>query len=707
MSNRAKKLLILAIVALSIAAYFSFGLGRYLTLNHVQMQREALTAYYGSHRLTAIAIYLLIYIATAALSIPGAAILTLAGGAVFGVLTGAILVSLASTIGATLAFLATRYLFRDSVERRFGDRLAQINKNLARDGAYYLFTLRLVPVFPFFLVNLLMGLTKFPLFTFAWVSQIGMLPATIVYVNAGTRLAELTSLAGILSPKLLLSFAAIGVLPILSRWILSAAKSKKIGKPRRFDYNIVAIGAGSAGLVTAYIASTLKAKVALIEKGKMGGDCLNTGCVPSKAIIRAAKIAQLVRRAQDFGIESGGGAKVNFPQTMNYVKKVIQKIAPHDSVDRYTKLGVECILGDARIKSPYEIEVGGRVLTTKNIVVATGAKPFVPPIPGLQEANPLTSDNVWDLQELPARLLVLGGGAIGCELAQRFARLGSKVTLVERNECILSKEDRDAAELVQDVFRREGIEVITSHQVERIESGVAICRNHGKEVRISFDKILVALGRRANVTGFGLEELGVTLTERGTIQTDDFLRTTNYPNIYVCGDVAGPFQFTHTASHQAWFAAVNALFSPFARFRADYRVIPWCTFTDPEVAHVGLSESEARGKRIPYKIAKYDIKELDRAITEGEAQGFVKVLTPLKGDRILGCTIVGPHAGDLLAEFVLAMKHGIGLNKILGTIHSYPTLAEANKYAAGVWKKENAPQTVLKLLEKFHNWRRG
>ncbi len=705
MSSRAKKVLILAIVVLSVLAYFYFGLGQYLTLDRLQAQREALNAYSDSHRLAAITVYMLVYIATTALSIPGATILTLAGGAVFGLVTGIILVSFASTIGATLAFLGTRYFFRDSAERRFGGRLEQINRNLLRDGAYYLFTLRLLPVVPFFLVNILMGLTKIPLLTFAFVSQIGMLPATIVYVNAGTRLAELNSLAGILSAKLLLSFAAIGLLPLLARLFFGAKNLKKFKKPKHFDYNIVAIGAGSAGLMTAYIATTLKAKVALIEKNKMGGDCLNTGCVPSKAIIRAAKVASLVRGAQEFGIESSG-EKVNFAKTMEYVQSVIQKIAPHDSRERYTKLGVECISGAARIKSPYEVEVGGRILKTKNIVIATGARPFVPPIPGLQEANPLTSDNVWDLQELPERLLVLGGGAIGCELAQSFARLGSKVTLVERNDRILSKEDPDVSELIQDVFRREGISVVTNHQIERIELGLAVCRNHGKEARLSFDKILLALGRRANVSGFGLEELGVELTDRGMIATDEFLRTTNYPNIYVCGDVAGPYQFTHTASHQAWFAAVNALFSPFARFRADYRVIPWCTFTDPEVAHVGLSETEARSKAIPHKITKYDIQELDRAITENEARGFVKILTPAKGDKILGATIVGPHAGDLLAEFVLAMKHGIGLNKILGTIHSYPTLAEANKYAAGVWKKETAPQTALRFLEKFHSWRR-
>ncbi|MDE3016999.1 MAG: FAD-dependent oxidoreductase, partial [Pseudomonadota bacterium] len=436
--------------------------------------------------------------------------------------------------------------------------------------------------------------------------------------------------------------------------------------------------------------------------------CLNTGCVPSKALLRSAKMLSYAKRATEFGFKKTS-VEFEFAEIMERIQRIIKQVEPHDSVERYNSLGVECIRGEAKIIDPHRVEVNGKTLTTRNIIVATGARPLVPPIPGLADIDYLTSDTVWNLRELPKKLVVLGGGPIGAEMAQAFARLGSEVTLVEMAPQMLIREDEEVIQLVTNKFQQEGIKMLTGHKAKAFqrEHGwhVLVCEADGKDVRIPFDKVIVALGRKANVTSFGLEELGVMLNKNGTVAADPFLRT-NFPNIYVCGDVAGPYQFTHTAAHQAWYASVNALFSPIKKFKVDYSVIPWATFTDPEVARVGLNEKDAKAQNIPYEVTTYGIDDLDRAIADSEAHGFVKVLTIPKGDKILGVTIVGTHAGDLIAEFILAMKHGLGLNKILGTIHIYPTLAEANKYAAGEWKKAHAPGWALSLLQRFHAWRR-
>jgi dihydrolipoamide dehydrogenase len=476
----------------------------------------------------------------------------------------------------------------------------------------------------------------------------------------------------------------------------------------KYDYNVIVIGGGSAGLVSSYIAAAIKAKVALIEKHKMGGDCLNTGCVPSKALLRSAKMLSYARRAEEFGFNKTN-VDFDFSKVMERVQGVIQAIAPHDSVERYTQLGVDCIEGAAKIVASNRVEVNGKTLTARSIIVATGARPMVPPIPGLDKIDYLTSDTVWNLRERPKRLLVLGGGPIGAEMAQAFSRLGSEVTIVEMAPHLLIREDAEVIELVTNKFQAEGIRVLTNHKAKsfRTENGESVltCDHSGQDVDIPFDKVIIALGRQANVTGFGLEELGVKLSPRKTIEADAFLET-NVPGIYVCGDVTGPYQFTHTAAHQAWYASINALLAPFKRFKVDYRVIPWTTFTDPEVARVGLNEKDAKAQNIPYEVTTYGIDDLDRAIADSEAHGFVKVLTVPGKDRILGVTIVGTHAGDIIPEFILAMKHGLGLNKILGTIHIYPTLGEANKYAAGVWRKAHVPKFGLKLMKIFHVWRR-
>jgi pyruvate/2-oxoglutarate dehydrogenase complex dihydrolipoamide dehydrogenase (E3) component/uncharacterized membrane protein YdjX (TVP38/TMEM64 family) len=712
-----RKLLLLLVIASLASAFFALDLGRFFSLDYFKSQQAAIEAYRAAHPGLTAGIFFAVYVAVTGLSLPGAAILTLAGGAIFGLLWGAVIVSFASTLGATLAFLVARFALRDWVQSQFGVRLKAINAGIEKEGGFYLFTLRLIPIFPFFVVNLVMGLTPIRAWTFYWVSQIGMLAGTLVYVNAGTQVARIDSLRGILSPGLLISFALLGVFPLIAQKIVSAVKARRVyakwPKPKRFDRNLIVIGAGSAGLVTAYIAAAVKAKVTLIEKHRMGGDCLNTGCVPSKALIRSAKLLSHMRRSPEFGIRKAA-AEFDFAEVMDRVQRVIREVAPHDSVERYTGLGVDVIEGIAKITSPWMVAAttaeGTRTLTTRAIVIAAGARPFVPPIPGLEEIGYLTSDTVWNLRELPKRLVVLGGGPIGSELTQTFARFGSQVTQVEMAPRILIREDPEVSERVTARFRQEGIQVLVNHRAKQfvVENGekILIAEHDGSDTRIPFDAVLVAVGRMANTTGYGLEELGIPATRARTVETDEYLQTL-YPNIFAAGDVAGPYQFTHTAAHQAWYASVNALFGPFKTFKADYSVIPWSTFVDPEVARVGLNEQEAKERGIAHEVSVYGIDDLDRAIADGEAHGLVKVLTAPGKDRILGVTIVGEHAGDLLAEYVLAMRHGIGLNKILGTIHIYPTLAEANKYAAGVWKKAHAPQKLLAWVERFHAWRRG
>jgi pyruvate/2-oxoglutarate dehydrogenase complex dihydrolipoamide dehydrogenase (E3) component/uncharacterized membrane protein YdjX (TVP38/TMEM64 family) len=715
-----KKIGLLVLIITLAAGFFYFDLNQLLTLQGLKSGLVEFEAWRRDSPILVGGAFLLLYVIVTALSLPGAVIMTLAAGALFGLLWGTLIVSFASSIGATLAFLVSRYLLQDMVQSRFGDRLKAFNEGIARDGAFYLFTLRLVPIFPFFLINLLMGLTAIRALTFYWVSQVGMFAGTLVYVNAGTQLGQLERLSGILSPSLLLSFVLLGVFPLIAKKIVDLVKARRVyagfTKPKSFDRNLIVIGAGAGGLVSAYIAATVKAKVTLIEAHKMGGDCLNYGCVPSKALIKSAKVAHQMRHAENYGLNSGEPT-FSFKKVMQRIHDVIAKIEPHDSVERYSKMGVDVVQGYAKLIDPWTVEIqlnegGTRRLTARSIVLATGARPFVPDLPGLDEVGYVTSDTLWEtfakLDEPPKRLVVLGGGPIGCELAQSFARLGSVVTQVERSSRIMRREDEEVSKLAQESLVQDGVIMLTSHRAVRCEkegeSKRLIVEHDGHESTIEFDALICAVGREARLEGYGLENLGIET--KGTIVTNDYLETL-YPNIFAAGDVAGPYQFTHVAAHQAWYAVVNALFGTFKKFRVDYRVIPWTTFVDPEVARVGLSEQDAKEKGIAYEMVRYELDDLDRAIADSAAKGFVKVLTVPGKDKILGVTIVGEHAGDLLAEFVLAMKHGLGLNKVLGTIHTYPTWAEANKYAAGEWKRAHAPLRILNWLEKYHAWRRG
>ena len=709
-----KKLALAAVVAAAFAVFFVLDLGRYLDLGFLKEQRERLHALFLARPVFAGASFFAIYVAVTGLSLPGAAVLTLVAGAIFGLVWGTVIASFASTLGAVLAFLLARHLARDPVRRRFEGAFARIDAGVREDGAFYLFTLRLVPVFPFFVINLAMGLTSMRVLVFALVSQGGMLPATVVFVNAGTRLGEIESLAGILSPELWLSFALLGLFPLLAKKIADVLGTRRVyhghRRPKRFDRDLVVIGAGSAGLVSSLIGATLRARVTLVERDEMGGDCLNTGCVPSKSLIRSAKFLSHVARAREFGVRRAD-ADFDFAEIMGRVRRNVERIAPHDSVERYEGLGVECIRGEARIESPFSVRVGDRAITTRNIVIATGAAPIVPPIPGIEAVVPLTSETVWGLEHLPERLVVVGGGPIGCELAQCFARFGSQVVQIQTGPRLLPREDPEFSGLVAERLRADGVEVLTGHRARAFARGggrkTIVCATpDGGTREIEFDDVLLAVGRAPRTSGFGLEALGIGTGPGGVVETDAFLRT-RYPNVFACGDVAGPYQFTHTASHQAWYAAVNALFGGFKRFRADYSVVPWATFTDPEVARVGLNETEAAARGVACEVTRYGFDDLDRAVTDSEAHGMIKVLTAPGKDRILGATIAGEHAGDLLMEFVLAMRHGLGLKKLLGTIHVYPTMAEGARFAAGVWRREHAPERVLAWLERYHRWRRG
>jgi len=712
-----KKLLLLSLLAALVVLIWQLGWLDALTFENLKRQQEELVAFRDTQPLVVSGLYFLVYVGVTALSLPGAAIMTLAGGAIFGLGWGLLLVSFASTLGATLAMLASRFLLRSWVKERFTQSMQKLDAGIEREGAFYLFALRLVPAFPFFVINLVMGLTPIKVWTYWWVSQVGMLAGTAVYVNAGTQLAQISGPGDVLSFELLVSFALLGLFPLIARKLLNVFKSRKHlsawSRPKSFDANLLVIGAGSGGLVAAYIAAAVKAKVTLVEKSAMGGDCLNSGCVPSKALIRSARLAQEMREAENYGLK-GHEPEVDFQQVMGRIHRVIQQIEPHDSVERYTGLGVEVKEGSARLVSPWKVEVtlnSGEIqrITSRSIVLATGAEPLVPELPGLDQVDYLTSDNLWGLQELPKRLLVLGGGPIGCELSQAFQRLGAQVTQVERGPQLLPREDTDASAAVLQKMQAEGVDVRLEHQAIRLdkndqETWLIATDNQGEEVPLAFDRILIAVGRKPRLTGYGLEELGLLPEPGQPLETNAYLQTL-YPNIYACGDLVGPYQLTHAASHQAWHATVNALFGHLKSFKVDYSFLPWATFTDPEVARVGLNEKEAQEKGVAYEVTHYGIDDLDRALADGQAYGFVKVLTPPNKDKILGVTLVGPHAGDLIAEFVLAMKHGLGMNKLLGTIHIYPTLTEANKFAAGNWKKAHAPERLLGWLKKYHQGR--
>ena len=716
-----KTLSITIVLSLAILGFFIFrqdilDILAQLNLQSLKDNYASLKIYFNDRPFQSSLVYVAIYILVTALSLPGAVILTLAGGAIFGLWWGIILVSFSSTLGATAAFLLTRYFFRNYIRSRFGDKLTTINEGIKKDGAFYLFTLRLIPVFPFFVINVLMALTALKTWTFYWVSQLGMLLGTVIYVNAGTQLATLNSTGDILSIDLIISLCVVGLLPITAKLFIGLIRRKRIyakwTRPKQFDYNLIVIGGGAAGLVSSYIGAAVNARVALIEKHKMGGDCLNTGCVPSKALIKTAQFLEQARQSKKLGLDKAE-VHYEYSDVMKRVQKIIKKIEPHDSRERYTELGVECMQGTATITSPWTVTVdstnGQQEFSARSIIVAAGASPVVPHLPNIDQIQYVTSDTIWDMKDLPKKLIVIGGGAIGCELAQAFKRLGSEVILIESENRILIKEDSEVTEIIENQLTDEGVTVLTRHRAKGFisEKGtqILVCDSPNGEVRLTFDVILFAIGRRANINGYGLETIDAISDEDIILPTNDFLET-RYPNIYACGDVTGRMQFTHAAAHQAWHAVVNSLFGTFKKFPIDFSAVPWATFTHPEIARVGVNEEEAKMTNLPYEITTYGIDDLDRAITDSEDRGFIRVLTQPGSDKIIGVTIVCEGASEIISEFVLAMKYKLGLNKILATTHIYPTFSEANKYVAGEWKRKNKPERLLRILKIFHQIRR-
>ncbi len=704
-------IIFLAIVASIILAAIYFDVADHLSFSQLKDRQHELLALVGEHPFTAAAIYFVIYILATAVSLPGATILTLAGGALFGFFQGVLLVSFASTIGALLAYFVARYFLKDYVQNKFAERLKIINQKVEQEGAFYLLFLRLVPVFPFFLINLVMALTPIRPWTFYWVSQLGMFPATLIYVNAGTEIAKISSLGDITSPSLLIALALLGLLPFITKSLMSFIKSRRVyrrfNKPSSFQYHSIVLGGGSAGLVAAYTTRTLQGKVALIEKHQMGGDCLNTGCVPSKAILRSAKYIADIKNFADFGLAQAN-CDYRFKDIIQRVHDKINTIEPKDSVQRYSELGVDCEQGEAKIISPWEVQVNGKTLSAKNIIIATGATPAIPKIKNIDQVPYYTTDTIWSLSELPEQLLIIGAGPIGCELGQAFARLGSQVTVVQRRATILPNEDQQAAELVAASLVKDNITILTDFNSDEFiqdngKYSLAGIRN-GERCTVAFSHVLIATGRQANLTG--LEALALDVNSAGKLVTNETLQT-SYPNVYACGDVTSAMQYTHTASHQAWYAAFNALFHPAKKFKCSLDNIPRAVFTDPEITSLGLTEKQAIEQGIDYQVTTFPMDDIDRAITDNATQGFIKVITPKNNHKILGVCIVGEHASELIAEFVLAKTNGLGLNHILKTVHIYPTKSEINRMVSGKWRRSQLTERIITILAKFQQWRLG
>jgi pyruvate/2-oxoglutarate dehydrogenase complex dihydrolipoamide dehydrogenase (E3) component/uncharacterized membrane protein YdjX (TVP38/TMEM64 family) len=712
-----KKLLLLGLIVGLVFGFYVMG--------EQWLLPETYQALYQQDPLQTAGIFFIVYLLVAALSIPGAALMTLISGAIFGLSQGLLIASFASSIGATLAFIMSRLLLKDWVQSKFSMHLKTINDGIKKDGPFFLFTLRLIPIVPFFAINLLMGLMPISAWRFYWVSQLGMLAGTAVYVNAGAEFAAVVgqdtgfSLAGIMTPGLLGALILLAIFPWIVRALVNGIQAKRAlttrakgrTKPKKFDDNLIVIGGGAAGLVSSIIGSAVKAKVTLIEKHKMGGDCLNTGCVPSKAIIHAAKIVHENKKGHNTGLFRGKPASIDFNKVMTHVHGSIKAIEPHDSIERYESFGVSCATGQAKIISPWEVEIqhvseSGAITTeirsAANIIIATGGRPRIPQILGLDQVTYYTSDTLWQITELPKRLLILGAGPIGCELGQAFARLGSQVTMVDKGQFLMPREDEDVSQLVASAMTAEGVNHISGRSISQLKSSkrcyVAQLDNGDA---IEFDVLLLAIGREGNTENLGLDNVDLKTDNNGFLAVDEYLQT-ECPTIYACGDVIGGYQFTHVSAHEAWFASVNSLFGRIKRFKADYRVIPWATFTSPEVARVGLSEKDAKLQNIPYESTQYGLDDLDRAITDDATTGFVRVLTVPGKDKILGATVVGARADDLIATFVIGMKHGLGLNKVLATIHAYPTYMEANKFVAGQWKRKQISAKLLALVAWYN-----
>ncbi len=699
-----KKLAILAALAAIIAAYFVLDLGQYLTLAGIKAGVAEWEAFYAAHPAAVIAGFFAVYVAVTAASLPGAALMTLAAGALFGVMTGTIIVSFASTRGATLAFLSSRYVLRDSIEARFGERLKAINAGVERDGAFYLFTLRMIPAFPFFVVNLVMGLTRIRTSTYMWVSQAGMLLGTVVYVNAGTQLARIESLSGIASPGVLGSFVLLGIAPWLARLVIGALQRRKaysgFKRPRKFDRNMVVIGAGAAGLVSAYIAATVKAKVTLVEAKDMGGDCLNTGCVPSTALLAAGKAAQAMRSGAAFGI-APVEPTIDFAAVKDHVTGIIASIAPHDSQERFEGLGVTVLRDYARFTSPREVQAGQTLIRARRFVIATGSHAAIPPIPGIEDVPYLTNETIFALRDRPDHLLILGGGPIGMEMAQAHRRLGCRVTVIEAVRA-LGRDDPDCAAVVLASLHAEGVEIIEGQAVvrlRRLPEGIEAVLADG--LVLTGSHLLIAAGRKPAIERLNLEAGGITHSRTG-ITVGANLRSVSNRRVYAMGDVAGGLQFTHVAAAHAGVLIRQILLGLPAKAASS---APWVTYTEPELAQVGLSEAEARAAHGDHvTVLRAEFGGNDRAIAERKGKGLVKVMV-VKG-RPVGASIVGPQAGELIGFWALAIATRVKLGTLAGLVLPYPTLGETAKRASGAYFSAKlfdnpALKRVVRLVQRF------
>ncbi len=725
----------------------------WFSLAHLQAQYQDLQAWYIHAPWTVRAAFFSLYIVLASAAVPGIVVLTLAGGAVLGFGWGLLLVSFASSLGATLTLLVVRHVLADNLAAYWGAgmtrRLARMTQGLEREGVFYLLSLRLIPLVPFGAINVLMGLTRMPAWRFYLFSQLGMLPSTLIYLQAGSQLAALRSVSEVLQPQVaavLFALAfALAATPWLTRrtgaWLRRRTVAARWKRPARFDYNLIVIGGGAGGLVSAYVAAHAQARVALVEAGEMGGDCLNRGCVPSKALLQSARVAQQARHAQGFGVQTGP-VQVDFAVVLQRVRSIIAAIAPNDSPERYRAMGVDVVQAYAYLVDPWTVELrrSGQAperISARNIILATGSQPVVPAIAGLQDSGYVTSDTLWDVLEkagaLPQRIAIVGGGPVGCELAQAFARLGAQVTVVESGPVLLSKEDADVSTLVQAALSADGVRVFTAHQVLRCETlpqhagadklivlrqnstrqsgssiGLASPAAQDDEFAVPYDLLICATGRKPRLHGFGLQDLGIASDT--LLHTDAYLQTL-IPSIYAAGDVVGPYQFTHAAAHQAWYAAVNALLDGWGALRPDYSLLPTAVYVAPQVARVGLNEQQAQARGVAYEVTRFDLAGVDRAVCDAALgtvpAGFVKVLTVPGRDTLLGVSIVGEQAAELLAPYALAMRQGLGLKAILATIHTYPTLSESAKQVAGQWQRAHLPAAAMPWLARWHRWRRG
>lgn len=711
---KASRLIILALLIAAVACFFIFDLGEYLTLESIKSHSGALHGQVQAHPWWARGTFFAVYVALTALSFPGTVVLTLLAGALFGLLEGTLLVSFASNVGAVMAMLISRFMLRDWIQKRFGTQIAAINKGLAREGTFYLVSLRLIPLVPFVLLNPALGLTRVGMWTFWWTTQLGMLPGNAIYVNAGQQLVQLQSLSGILSPSMISTLVLLAVFPLLATRLLTLYKARQAyrgwRRPKRFERNLVVIGGGTGGLATARIAASLKAQVSLFERQRLGGVAVHEGSVPARALSRSANLAHALHHGQPQGVRQQV-EDADFAEVVGRVRRLADEAMGCPSAEHYTRLGVEVVMAEARLSSPWTVEVEGRTLASRAIVIATGSRPWVPPIPGLDAVEPLTCDTLWSLRERPERLLVLGNGAGACEFAQAFQRLGCQVTLASEREVLLEQEDAEAAQAVTAALNADGVELrlgLSPLRVEVVEGErrlICGARDEG-ELALPFDRVLLALGQSADVEGLGLDALGLRCGDDGSLDVDEYLAT-RYPNIYAVGSVAGPYGAPHVAEHQAWYAAVNALFGGFRRFTVSERVIPHAVFTAPEIASVGLTEAEARALGVEFDVIRLNLSSLAGAVAEGAGEGFVKVLTEQGEDRILGVTIVGEQASETLAGFVVAMKHKLGLNKLAETVQLGATLGEASRVVAEAWRQQRRPTRAIGWAERFNRWRLG